>query len=216
MKKKNNFANSGNKERFIRELYNDSLWVNFFARIRFWTGSFSQLEEFIPKKGKVLDLGCGYGIFTNYLGLCSDSRIMIGIDIDRHKIAKANKGLRNVSFSVGDATKLKLKDLDGILLHDVLHHLNSYKQQEQLIRNCVLMLKHKGLLIIVEVDDKPLWKLGLGRLTDFLMYKGQRVYYRYKQEMLKFLQNYFSTQKIHLKTFRNNPFSQIVYICKKE
>lgn len=203
------------KELFTKKLYNDSLWVNFFTRLRFWTGSFSQLEKFVPKRGTILDLGCGYGILANYLALCSNSRVMIGVDTDAHKIAKANKGVRNVSFSVGDATKMKIKNLDGIVLHDVLHHLNSYNEQNQLIKDCVLMLKEKGILIIVEVDNKPLWKLVLGRLTDFFMYKGQMVYYRYKKEMLKLLQNYFPQSNMYIETFRNNPFPQVVYICQK-
>lgn len=203
------------KENLTKQLYNDSLWVNFFTRVRFWTGSFSQLEKFVPKKGKILDLGCGYGIFTNYLAVCSSFRTMIGIDTDAYKIAHADKGVKNVSFSLGDATKMKLKDLDGILLHDVLHHLSSYNEQDQIIKDCVLMLKEKGILLIVEVDNKPLWKLVLGRLTDFLMYKGQPVYYRYKKNMLKFLCPYFSSENIRVEILKNNLFPQVVYICKK-
>lgn len=203
------------KDGFIKKLYNDSLWVFIFTRVRFWTGSFLQLETLVPQKGKILDLGCGYGIFTNYLAVSSRKREILGVDIDPQKIAHADKGVRNVSFSVGDATKMRLENLDGIVLHNVLHHLNSYEEQERLIRNCVLTLKEKGTLLIVEVDNKPLWKLVLGRLTDFLMYKGQPVYYRYKKNMLKLLCRYFSPKNIRVEILKNNPFPQVVYICKK-
>ncbi|MBI2028422.1 MAG: class I SAM-dependent methyltransferase [Candidatus Levybacteria bacterium] len=203
-------------EERCKNFYKDSVWVSLFTAIRFWTGSFVELEKLIPKQGVILDLGCGYGILTNYLALYSKRRQMIGIDIDTNKINHAGKGIENVRFSVGDATKMKLKKLDAILIHDVLHHLNSYEDQEKLIKECASMLKKKGKLFIVEVDNKPLWKLIFGRLTDFLMYKGNRVFYRYKKEMLNLLERYFSKELIHTETFTNNPFPQVLYVCQKK
>lgn len=204
--------------RFVRlttELYARNKWTHLFAAVRFWTGSYSEIERMVPKKGTILDLGCGYGIFANYLALASPSRKMIGIDTDRKKIKNACKGVLNTSFKVGDATKMKIKNLTAIILHDVLHHLNSYTQQEQLIKDCKNMLKRNGILIIVEVNNTPLWKLILGRATDFLMYKGQQVYYRYKKNMLKLLQNYFSRKFIYSENLQNSPYPHVVYICQK-
>ena len=198
-----------------KRLYGGFGWVSIFTKIRFWTGSYIQLETLIPKKGRILDLGCGYGIFTNYLAVCSKKRIMIGIDIDTNKINHADKGLKNVKFFLGDATKMKLKNLDAILIHDVLHHLGSYKEQEKLIKDCANMLKKEGTLFVVEVDNSPLWKLILGRLSDFVIYKGQSVYYKYKKDMVKLLGNYFPPKNINIEILSNSPFSQVVYICQK-
>lgn len=212
--KKRIIANSGDKEKFIMGLYNDSLWVNFFAHVRFWTGSFSQLESLIPKKGRILDLGCGYGIFTNYLALCSEKRIMMGIDIDEYKLKHADKGIKNAKFYIGDAMKMNLPNLDAIILHDVLHHLRSYSAQEKLLRSCKDMLKKNGALFIIEPDSKPLWKLILGRIADFLIYKGTLVYYRYKKDMLELLGMYFPSKNIQYKVLLHNPFPQMLYICQ--
>lgn len=206
-----NFKN-GSRKNFIKQLYNNSIWLRFFTFIRFWTGSFYQLETLVPEKGKILDLGCGYGIFTNYLAVCSRSRIMIGIDIDKHKIAHADKGLKNVYFTVGDATKMNFKNLDCILLLDVLHHLDSYTAQEKLIKDCSKMLERNGVLIISDVDNKPFWKLVLARLTDFIMYKGQPAFYRYERDMIKLLRLYL--QEIAVKSLPDNPYPRVVYICK--
>lgn len=200
-------------EKICKKLYSGLGWVSLFTKIRFWTSSFVELEKFVPKKGTILDLGCGYGIFGNYLALTSPQRNILGLDTDKEKIKNAYKGIKNISFKVGDATKMQLENLDCILLLDVLHHLNSYREQEKLIEHCNFMLKKGGELIISDVDNKPLWKLIFAWLTDFILYKGQQVYYRYKKEMLKVLKTYFP--KVRIEALHNNPYPHLVYICQK-
>lgn len=200
-------------ERKCRELYGGNWWVSFFTSIRFWTSSFVQIEQFIPKVGKILDLGCGYGIFGNYIALSSEKRVIIGVDTDEKKIKFANRGVANTSFLIGDATKKKINNLKAITMLDVLHHLNSYEDQENLIRNCEKMLVRNGVLVISDVDNNPFWKLILARLTDFFMYKGQSVYYRYRADMVKLLKKYFGNIKVC--ELKNNPFPHVLYICKK-
>lgn len=202
-------------EKKCKNLYSGFRWVSFFTKVRFATGSFVQLEKFVPKKGKILDLGCGYGIFSNYLALCSSQRKITGVDTDKGKIMHANRGIKNVSLSVGNATKMKLKNFDCILLHDVLHHLNSYEEQKELLKDCIKMLKTSGILLIVEVDEKPLWKWILCRFTDFVLYKGDSVYYLYRKDMLSLLKKHFVSKNIELKKFYGNPYPKTGYICKK-
>lgn len=202
-------------EQMIKRLYSGLGWVSIFTHIRFWTGSFVDVEQYIPEKGKIVDVGCGYGIFSNYLALCSPQRVVIGVDTDRRKIVYGNRGISHVSFREGDATKMKYKKLNAIILHDVLHHLNSKEQQEDLIKNIVTILNRFGVAVIVEVDSNPLWKLILGRIADFILYCGSPVYYRYKKDMLGLLEKYFQNGHISVKRLRNSPFSQNVYICKK-
>ncbi len=202
-------------ENQVKKLYGNLGWVSVFTRIRFWTGSFVQVEQEVPANGKILDLGCGYGIFANYLAVCSPQRKVIGIDTDGNKIKFADRGIPNTSFWVGDATKMHLKNLDAILLLDVLHHLNSYEDQERLIHSCMRMLTSKGRLFIIEVNNKPFWKLVLGRTTDALLYVGQPVYYRYKNEMVSMLSKCFGKNYIIAHQFTHNPFPQVLYICQK-
>lgn len=196
-----------------KQLYKGNLWVNFFTSVRFITGSFVQLEKLIPRKGKILDLGCGYGIFSNYLALSSSRRQIIGVDTDREKISYASRGIKNVSLGIGDATKMKLKNFDCIILHVVLHHLNSRQEQIKLVEKCKNMLSKNGILLIVEVDRKPFWKWMLGRMADFGLYKGGSIYYIYKEKMISLLENYFPGN-VKIQKLYNNPFSVIAYICK--
>jgi len=206
--KKNNVAYK------VKKMYGGSAWVNFFTRVRFITGSFVQIEGLVPKKGKILDLGCGYGILSNYLALSSPQRTIIGVDTDKKKISRANFGIKNVSLNIGDATKMKLKELDCIILHVVLHHLSSRGEQKKLISDCKSMLAKNGRLLIVEVDKKPFWKWSLGRIADLVLYKGDPIYYLYRVKMLPLLEKYFP-ENVRIEKLYNNPFSVIAYICEK-
>ena len=203
-----------NKSKTLR-LYKDNMRIFIFAAIRFWTGSFIEFEKLIPKLGKILDLGCGYGILANYLAITSPKREIYGIDTDAKKIKEAFKEVENTKFSIGDATKIMEKKLETIILHDVLHHLNSYSDQEKLIISCKNMLTKNGKLFIVEVNNSPFWKLVLARVTDFFMYSGARVYYRYKDEIMELLKNYFPKNNIAYCNLSGGPFPQVLYICQK-
>ena len=65
------------------------------------------------------------------------------------------------------------------------------------------------------MNNKPFWKLVLGRITDALLYFGQPVYYRYKNEMVIMLSKYFGKNYMIAHQFTHNPFPQVLYICQK-
>ena len=202
-------------EQEIKKLYRRYIWVWIFAHIRFWTGSYKEIEAFIPRVGNIVDFGCGYGIFANYLGICSPKRKIIGVDTDDKKIKKAYHGLKNVSLKIGDATTMNLKKIRAVILHDVIHHLSSHRKQEIIIENCFNMLEANGELLIVEIDNYSVWKLISTRLTDFFMYKGGKVLYRYQSDLLQLLSRFFPRKNIEIIRLHNNPFPQQLYICRK-
>lgn len=203
-------------EQKIKKLYAGLGWVSLFTNIRFWTGSFRQIERVVPKRGKIIDLGCGYGIFANFMALSSTKRRVLGIDMDKEKISFADRGLSNVTFRVGDATKMGIRNLTAIILMDVLHHLESYKAQEQLIQKSTRLLAPRGKLIISDVDSGPMWKLILARIADFLLYPNQSVHYGYRKKLLPILEQYFGKRNIKVSTLTHNPFPHILYICQKK
>lgn len=199
----------------VKQLYAGISWVSAFTRIRFWTGSFTQIERYVPGTGTVVDLGCGYGIFANYLALSGPKRRVLGIDMDNDKISFADRGVPNAKFRVGDATKMRIRNLKAIILLDVLHHLHSYADQEQLIQKSKRLLSRGGKLIITEVDNKPTWKLILAYLADLFLYKGQPVYYGYRSRLFPILKSIFGPQQVKVIVLIHNPFPHLLYICDK-
>ncbi|MDB5235136.1 MAG: phospholipid/glycerol acyltransferase, partial [Hymenobacter sp.] len=47
-------------------------------------------NDILPKKGRILDIGCGYGFMANMLALSSKSRVVKGIDFDEENITVAS------------------------------------------------------------------------------------------------------------------------------
>lgn len=77
----------------------------------------------LPSGARVVDLGCGSGVFTNVLQQrgyrCS------GVDLSPKLIAIAQASFPGIDFQTGDIERLPFADasFDGVLLSGVLHHL---------------------------------------------------------------------------------------------
>lgn len=199
----------------VKKSYGFFNWPAIFVRIRFFTAPFKRLAEYVPQEGFVIDLGCGYGIFSNLLGLLSPKRNILGIDLDKYKIDYAPRGLNNVDFKLADISKIDLPAADCILLVHVLHHLNSYQEQEILIINCLEKLKVGGRLLIAEIDRQPWWKFILTQIADRMLYNFHRPYYCFPQEMMTVLRTLPLKVKIEVMHY-GTPFSHIAYVCTKK
>jgi dolichyl-phosphate beta-glucosyltransferase len=196
-----------------KALYSGLGWPSLFNRIRFFTAPYNQLEPLVPLSGVIVDLGCGYGTFSNLLKILSPQREIIGLELDDSKLRLADRGL-GCRFEVADIRAADIPPADCLLLIHVLHHLDSYAEQEELLRVCLDKLKKGGRLLINEVDRRPLWKLALGRLADAILYPGDRVYYRYQPEMSALLSKLgvsFESYRSHYGT----PFSHTTYVAFK-
>lgn len=202
-------------------LYNMMGWKKLFSRIRFWDAPFIEVEKLIPKSGTILDLGCGEGIFTNYLALSSSKRKIIGVELDKQRVREANRGLKNVKFEYGDATKYTISKIDTIVMFHLLHHLSSYKDQEDLIKKCVTKLPKKGKLIIIEVEPGFSFKYWLAYFTDHFLVPWifekrlySLIYFRNRDEWRNLLETNGLSCKI-ISADKNKPFSHIIFNCQK-
>lgn len=126
-------------------------WKSIFAKFRFWYAPFVDVEKLLPKRGVIIDLGCGEGIFANFVGLRSSTRRVLGVEIDKKRVLLADKGLKNVSFKIGNIIDTMIPKADAIVLIQVLHHLHTYNEQEIILRKAVERMKKGGKLIIVEI-----------------------------------------------------------------
>lgn len=181
----------------------------------------TRIERFLPKDGKIIDLGSGYGIFSNYIAAREKQRKVFAIELDADKtsIAKeaARKGrIKNITFFSSDITELTITDADVIIIMHVLHHLKSFEEQERLLNNCIKKLKQGGLLILDEVDKNYSPQYFLALLTDTLLYRGDRFFYRSKKNMLQFLERF--PLKIEVRDVNNflMPYPELVYVCRKK
>lgn len=202
-------------------LYSGSGWKSLFARIRFWDAPYKQVEEMVPREGNIVDLGCGEGLFSNYLALGSKKRNVFGIEIDKNRIKHADKGLPNTHFACGNISKADMPSADAIILMHVLHHLGSFNQQEELLKVCLSKLRNKGRLIIVEAEPKFSLKYLLTFLADHFLVAWiferklySAIYFRKNSEWIRLL-NKIGFKVRSYPADRNKPFTHIVFECSK-
>lgn len=68
----------------------------FGVKIRWLTSPVAAVERHVPRSGRILDVGCGYGLASLYLAVCSSDREVVGVDIDAPRIALAQQAARHV------------------------------------------------------------------------------------------------------------------------
>lgn len=206
----------------IKKLYKGKGIVTIYAYLRFWEyPRLERIEKMIPKEGIVIDLGSGYGIFSNYLAIQGPKRKVIALEFDEKKVAIAEEaakkgGIENISFFSKDITKLKIPSADAIIIMQVLHHLKGFPEQEKLLKACVTKIKKGGTLLVDEVDKKTSLRLVLAWLTDALLYLGDTFYYLTREKMLNILKK--NDLEIEIRNVSNflMPYPEIVYLCKKK
>lgn len=119
---------------------------------------------------RILDIGCGFGLFAAYFGQTNRGRAITGVDPDGRRIEMAtrvakNLGLDKHRFVQGDARELEPgKVFDAIYVLDVMHHI---PEQDQLsvLQSLEQKLAPGGILILKDITTTPY--LGL-KFTEYL------------------------------------------------
>jgi len=193
------------------------LSARLYLKLRPLIIPFGFIEKYVPTNGTIVDIGCGFGIFANYLALKSKKRKVIGIDINKKRIEQANSiygDLPNLNFICGNITEVKIPEADVITALDVLHHIPSSELQTNLLRSCSSVLRKNGKLIIKDVDTQPKWKYFWNYLHDFLMTRGEPVLYQDRKTIEELL--HITGFKLDLiKEINGYPYAHILYISKK-
>lgn len=200
-------------------LYSGTGWKSLFAKWKFWEEPYEELEKLISKQGKIVDLGCGEGILDNFLALSSNKRKIFGFEIAKERLSIANRNIPNTEFKPADITKLTIPACDTIILFHVLHHLSSYKQQEEVLRKCYKSLGKAGKLFVVEVEIKPSMKYWICWLFDHFFVPWvfeKRIYtpafFRTSKNWKKFLSGVGFYCKI-IPADTGRPFSNVILEC---
>ena len=106
-----------------------------------------KLRSKLRPDAKVLDIGCGNGIISRYLG--SKGFQVLGVDVDQKAIeyANAHNSFSNVQFKVKDVEALTVEgvEYDAIICSEVLEHL---EQPSKLLQVLSKILKPEGVLVV--------------------------------------------------------------------
>jgi 2-polyprenyl-3-methyl-5-hydroxy-6-metoxy-1,4-benzoquinol methylase len=182
-------ANAG-LAREVADLYAPfGWWRRFYAGFRVALARLDEIEPYLPRSGRVLDLGCGYGVVAHYLALSDPGRAVLGIDLDERRIGVALKtvaGRSNPSFVRGDVMEASFPDFNAVLMNDFLHHLQ-LDDQERLLERLHLITPEGGMLLLQEVNTRPRWKYYLSLLADLILYCFEGGHFRSPEEWTRLL-----------------------------
>jgi uncharacterized protein len=131
--------------------------------------NYNYINNIVPRKAEIVDIGCGYGAISYMLSFTSEERNLLGIDYDSDKIELANNCIsRNerISFVAADAVTYNYPRADVFLLSDVLHYMPA-ESQEKLLASCSAQLNPGGIIIIRDADKDLEKRHFRTRYTEF-------------------------------------------------
>lgn len=117
-------------------------------------GNYKLFESLMPKQGKIVDIGCGYGYLPYMLMYKSKQREILGLDFDGEKIAVAQNCVHktdNLNFDTADITNYDIPFADAFIISDVLHYLEP-EQQIKVVGKLAEKIRKNGVLLIRDAD----------------------------------------------------------------
>jgi SAM-dependent methyltransferase len=133
----------------------------------------SVMDLLLPDEGRILDIGCGFGLFAAYFGQTQPARRIVGVDPDARRIAMAKRVCAGIlldnEFIAGDARNVQLEGrFAGAYVLDVMHHIPKDDQLPMLERLRDL-LAPRGVLVLKDITTEPHLQLKFTELMDRVM-----------------------------------------------
>ncbi|MFN8635632.1 MAG: class I SAM-dependent methyltransferase [Chloroflexota bacterium] len=147
------------------------LGIRGFVLARHLLAPMARIAAAVPPSGRILDVGCGHGLFANALALGSSAREVLGVDPSGAKIAVARAsaaGIRNLQYQRGTVQEIEARDFAAITILDVLYLL-PIEEKLAVLRACRERLRPDGVLIVKTNDTRPAWKYRVARLQEQVM-----------------------------------------------
>ena len=170
--------------RKIIRAYDDPL-VRAYCWARFWIlrqRFLDEIGQYLPAEGAVLDLGCGFGLFSLYYAATGPRRFLRGIDVNARRIALARRaaarlGIDNVAYEVADARHFKGDgEVGAAYMLDIVHHVPP-ETVAPLLAQLRRALAPGGVLLVKDVDTRPASKRWFTWTLDKAMAPRTPVYY---------------------------------------
>lgn len=199
----------------------DSTLIRAYCKARFTIININILHILslcLRGKRRVLDVGCGFGLFGCYFAAVNPELSYCGFDLNEKRVAMANRaaarlGLKNATFRCGDARQLSLDDeFDAIMMIDLLHHIND-DAKRSLLATSANHLSRDGRLVIKDVSTRSALKIGFTWGLDVLMTRGFEMWYWNERKFNETLgENFSRIETLPITDWL--PYPHVVYMCE--
>lgn len=153
----------------------------------------SVMDLLLTDEGRILDVGCGFGLFAAYFGQTHPRRQIVGVDPNARRIDLARRvagdlGMSQHSFVVGDVRDAPLEGpFEAAYVLDVMHHLPTDNQRRVLERLRSLLVPG-GMLVMKDITTEPRAGLFFTQALDRLMVGwNEPLAYRHHREWAQIL-----------------------------
>ena len=205
----------------VVEAYDD--WVvRAYSRARFLIlrqRFLDEIGQYLPPAGDVLDLGCGFGLFSLYYAQTLPRVSFQGIDLDARRVGIAREagrrlGLTNVEYVVGDVRDFRARqEYAGAYMLDIVHHVEP-EAVRPLLGELHAALAPGGCLLMKDVDTRPAYKRWFTHALDLLVSPGSPPHYWAAETLQAALED------AGFRVFRHSmvdflPYPHVLYVCRK-
>lgn len=160
------------------DLYrNQSFGARLHTRLRALSAPLDAVVEALPRKGSLLDVGCGHGLVANEAALRNPELRVLGIDLSDTKIASARASLGsrpNVEFRLAPLERVPESGFDAVSLIDVLYLVPALSWAA-FLQACLRKLAPGGLFVLKEIGTEPRWKFERLKLQEFMSTRILRI-----------------------------------------
>jgi len=191
-------------------------WARFtIIRQRF----LDEIGQYLPSAGAVLDIGCGFGLFSLYYAATGPARLLRGVDLNPRRIALARRaaarlGLENVAYAETDARDFKGdSEVAAAYMLDIVHHVPP-ASVPPLLRQLHRAVMPGGTLLVKDVDTRPAPKRWFTWTLDKMMDPRAPVRYWPADELSAALETVGFTVRRHLMV-DVLPYPHILYVCTR-
>jgi len=178
-----------------------------------------EIGQYLPEEGDILDIGCGFGLFSLYYAQLLPSARLRGVDLSRRRIeiaraAARRLGLGNVEYAVGDAREFRPDaEYSAVYMLDIVHHIPA-ETVEPLLAALYKALVAGGRLIVKDVGVQPAYKRWFTHALDRLMSPRGVIHY-WPAERLQGL-----LERVGFRVYRHLmvdflPYPHVLYVCHR-
>ena len=179
-----------------------------------------EIGQYLPDAGTVLDIGCGFGLFSLYYAQVLPGASFQGVDLSARRVALATEaarrlGLANAAYAVGDARGYRVEGtLAAAYMLDIVHHIPP-ETVEPLLAELHKAIRPGGRLIVKDVDTQPAYKRWFTHALDLLMSPRGVIHYWPAGELQGLL------QRIGFRVFRHLmvdilPYPHVIFVCHRD
>jgi cyclopropane fatty-acyl-phospholipid synthase-like methyltransferase len=178
-----------------------------------------EIGQYLPEEGEILDIGCGFGLFSLYYAQLMPAARLRGVDLNarRVEIARAaarRLGLTNVEYAVGDAREFRPdRACAAAYMLDIVHHIPP-DTVEPLLGALHKALVPGGRLIVKDVGTQPAYKRWFTHALDRLMSPRGVIHYWPAEQLQGLL------ERVGFRVYRHLmvdflPYPHVLYVCHR-